>query len=147
MSDAQLNILAAHTVLVQGTPTPHTNIFDVIVPTVAVVAAFLPVLAPVSGLMASIYAVTKTVTKRENAMEDVIWAESPINCTDGLEALQKRQVQSRQLQPAPQSQQTTDTINDILKRVAKLEEVPPKTWLDQAKDLSTVVSTAGDAAA
>ncbi|KAK6375819.1 hypothetical protein LTS17_007641 [Exophiala oligosperma] len=118
----QLKVTTSHNVLVQGTPPPSTNIFDVIVPAIAFLGAFVPVLAPVAGLVSGIYAVGKAVTKRENVVENVIWEEPRMNSSDAFETLQKR------------DDEQTAAISDLLDRVHKLENKPPKTWLDQAKD-------------
>lgn len=122
MTSDQLKVTTSHNVLVQGTPPPSTNIFDVIVPAIAFLGAFVPVLAPVAGLVSGIYAVGKAVTKRENVVENVIWEEPRMNSSDAFETLQKR------------DDEQTAAISDLLDRVHKLENKPPKTWLDQAKD-------------
>jgi hypothetical protein len=93
------------------------------VPAIALLGAFVPVLAPVAGLISGIYAVTKAVSKREDVMENVIWEDPRMNSSEAFETPQKRDDDAQ-----------TAAISDLLDRVHALENKPPKTWLDQAKD-------------
>lgn len=143
MSDAQLNILTAHKLFVQDTPPPATKLFDVLIPAVAAISAFVPVLAPAAELMAGMYAVSKALSRRDDVVVgEIQWTDNAASAADiplvnHTSTFEKRQI----------NDDTREVLVDILNRVIELEQVPPNKWIDDVNKGVGKVAAASDSAA